>query len=129
LRQLANERRNALSALSDLGGERTIKLAVKKEFPVLGLEAHRIGGQHIDAEIWREPQNVFAIALRDAVIAPHAPSMRGSTRVATNPGCHCKARGLGPSSRSRAGITLARYAQAEERPQWRSKPVRPGIPG
>ena len=45
-------------------GERTIELAVKKELPVLGIEAHDIGWQHIDGEIRRELRNVFAVKLR-----------------------------------------------------------------
>jgi hypothetical protein len=33
---------------------------VKEELPVLGIEAHDIGGQHIGGEIRRELQNFFA---------------------------------------------------------------------
>ena len=58
--QLANELRKALSAFSYGGGEGAIKLAVKKELPVLGIEAHDVGRQHIDREIRRELRNVFA---------------------------------------------------------------------
>ena len=34
---------------------------MKKELPVLGIEAHDIGWQHIDGEILRELRNVFAV--------------------------------------------------------------------
>ena len=78
LLQLANELPKALSTLSYRGGERTIELAVKKELPVLGIEAHDIGRQHIDGEIRRELRNVFAVMLRKlvSVIACHEVSTR-----------------------------------------------------
>ena len=51
---------------------------MKKELPVLGIEAHDIGWQHIDGEIRRELRNVFAVMLRKAVsvIACHEVSTR-----------------------------------------------------
>ena len=52
--QRANEFAKAPAAFSDCGRQRTIKLAVKKELPVLGIEAHGIGRQQIDREIRRE---------------------------------------------------------------------------
>ena len=57
------------------GRERTIKLAVKKELPVLGIEADDIGRQHIDGEIRCELWNVFAgiarrVGLRDLAVTP-----------------------------------------------------------
>ncbi len=64
--QIANELRKALSAFSDGGGERAIKLAVKEELPVLGIEADDIGRQHIDREIWRELRNFFAGVSRNS---------------------------------------------------------------
>src|SRR5580698_4097703 len=78
LLEVTNELPNALFPLSDRRGERTIELAVKQEFPVLGIEAHDIGGQHIDGEIRREPRNVFAVILRklDSGIACHEVSTR-----------------------------------------------------
>jgi hypothetical protein len=39
---------------------------MKKELPVLGIEAHDVGGQHIDGEIRRELRDVFACMLRKA---------------------------------------------------------------
>jgi hypothetical protein len=33
---------------------------MEKEFPILGIEANDIGGQHIGGEIRRKLQNVFA---------------------------------------------------------------------
>jgi hypothetical protein len=42
---------------------------VKKKLPVLGIEAHDVGGKHIDGEIGRELQNNFAVELRRAFIA------------------------------------------------------------
>src|SRR5882762_1820288 len=85
LLEVTNKLPNALLTLSDRRGERTIELAVKQEFPVLGIEAHDIGGQHIDGEIRREPQNVFAGILRklDSVIACHEVSMRTLPRLRT----------------------------------------------
>ena len=49
---------------------------MKKELPVLGIEAHDIGWQHIDCKIRRELQNVFTILLPKAVpvIACHEVS-------------------------------------------------------
>ena len=64
--QLANELAKTLSAFRYRGRERTIELAVKKELPVLGIEAHDVGGQHIDGEIRRELRDVFARTLRKA---------------------------------------------------------------
>ena len=63
LLQVTNEFPKASSTLSYRGGERAIKLAVKEELPVLGVEAHDIGWQHIDGEIRREPRNVFDVML------------------------------------------------------------------
>src|ERR1043166_1316745 len=62
--QLAHELAKALRALAYRGSKRAIEFAVKKELPVLGIEAHRIGRQHIDGEIGCEPRNVFAVGLR-----------------------------------------------------------------
>src|ERR1700722_13843656 len=78
LLELTNELPKALFPLSYHGGERTIELAVKQEFPVLGIEAHDIGGQHIDGEIRRKPRNVFAVVLckLDSGLACHEVSMR-----------------------------------------------------
>ena len=92
--QLANDLREALAALADRGGERAIELAVEKELPVLGIEAHDIGRQHIDGEIRRELRNVFAVALRRAVlaIACPEPSTRAPTLAATSLDRHCRAR-------------------------------------
>ena len=67
LLQLANELPKALSAFSYCGRQRAIEFAMKKELPVFGIEAHDIGWQHIDGEIWRELRNVFAVRLRKAV--------------------------------------------------------------
>ena len=59
--QRANKFAKAPAAFSDCGGQRTIKLAVKEELPVLGIEAHDIGRQQIDREIRRKLRNVFAV--------------------------------------------------------------------
>ena len=61
--QLANKIKKTPSS-SYCGGERTIEFAVKKEFPILGIEANEIRWQHIDSEIRGEPRNVFALMLR-----------------------------------------------------------------
>jgi hypothetical protein len=76
--QLANQLPNALSILSYRGGERAIEFAVKQELPVLGIEAHDIGGQRIDGEIRRELRNVFAVSQRKLAsgIACHEVSTR-----------------------------------------------------
>ncbi len=60
LLQPANQFAQASAVFSDRGGEGAIKLAVKEEFAVLGIEAHDIRGQHIGGEIRRELQNFFA---------------------------------------------------------------------
>ena len=94
LLQLANELPKAPSAFSYRGRERTIELAVKKELPVLGIEAHDIGRQHIDGEIRRELRNVFAVMLREAVpaIACHEVSTRVSFLIASSADRRCEAR-------------------------------------
>src|ERR1700730_2577325 len=78
--ELANELPKILVAFSYRGGERAIELAVKKELPVFGKEAHRIGRQHIDAEIGGEPRNFVAVVRRNtaAAIARHEVSTRAS---------------------------------------------------
>ena len=78
LLQVTNELPKAPATLSYRGGECTIELAVKQELPVLGIEAHDIGWQHIDGEIRRELRNVFAVTLCKlvSVIACHEVSMR-----------------------------------------------------
>ena len=58
--QLANEFRSTLSAFADGLGKRAIELAMKEEFPVLGIKADDIGRQHIGGEIRRELQRVVA---------------------------------------------------------------------
>jgi hypothetical protein len=85
LLEVTDELPKALFTLSDRGGERTIELAMKQEFPVLGIETDDIGGQHIDGEIRREPLNVFAVIPRklDSVIACHEVSMRTLPRLRT----------------------------------------------
>src|SRR5271166_3136092 len=74
--QLANELPKTFSALSYRGGERTIELAVQQKLPVLRIEAHDIGRQHIDGEIRRELRNALAVLLGKAVslIACHEVS-------------------------------------------------------
>src|SRR5271155_4826534 len=76
--QLANELPKTFSALSYRGGERTIELAVKQKLPVLRIEAHDTGRQHIDCEIRRELRNALAVLLGKAVslIACHEVSTR-----------------------------------------------------
>ncbi|HEX3449119.1 MAG TPA: hypothetical protein VHS97_12750 [Isosphaeraceae bacterium] len=83
--QLANEVPKALPTFSYCGRDRAIERAVKKKLPVLGIEAHDIGRQHIDGEIRREPRNVFAVTQRKGVlmIACHEVSTR--TFIATPP--------------------------------------------
>ncbi len=109
--QRANELPKTLSTLADRGSERAIELAVKKELAVLGIEAHDLGRQHIDGEIRREPRNILAVVLRNAiaVIACHAVSTRDSTLIATSPDRHCRTRILAlaraPPSRSHAGVS------------------------
>src|SRR5580693_9674275 len=85
LLQLTNELPKAPFTLSYRRGERTIELAVKQEFPVLGIEAHDIGGQHIDGEIRREPRNVFAVILckLDSEIACHEVKTRTLPQLLT----------------------------------------------
>ncbi len=76
--QAADEIAKALFSLSDRGGECTIKLAMKQEFPVLGVEADDIGRDEIDGKIRREARNLFAVEHANAfpVIACHEFSIR-----------------------------------------------------
>src|SRR5450759_3985552 len=69
LPQRVRELRQAFSAFSYRRGEGAIKLAVKKELPVLGIEAYDVGRQHIDREIRRELRNVVAGVPRRAGLA------------------------------------------------------------
>jgi hypothetical protein len=109
--QRAHELAKTLSTLAYRGSECAIELAVKKELAVLGIEAHDLGRQHIDGEIRREPRNILAVMLRNAIagIACHAVSTRVSTLIATSPDRHCKTRILelarAPPSRSPAGVS------------------------
>lgn len=76
--ELANKFPYSSSTFSYCGRQRAIELAMKKEFPVLGIEADKIRWQHIDGKIRRELRNVFAVLLREAVpvIACHEVSTR-----------------------------------------------------
>ena len=67
LLQIANDPSKAPSGRYGVR-ERAVEFAAKKELPVLGIEAHGIGRQHIDGEILRKLRNVFAVELREAVI-------------------------------------------------------------
>ena len=51
---------------------------MKEELPVLGIEAHDVGWQHIDGEIRRELRNLFAGVPRKTglAIACHVVSTR-----------------------------------------------------
>ena len=44
-------------------GKRAVELAVKKDLPILRIEADDIGRQDIDREIWREPDLAVAVLL------------------------------------------------------------------
>jgi hypothetical protein len=61
LLQVTNELLKAPSTLSYRIGERAIEFAMKQELPILGIEAHDVGWQHIDTEIRGELRNAFAI--------------------------------------------------------------------
>ena len=108
--QRADDLGHALAG-ADGGGERTVERAMEKELPVLGIEAHDIGRQHIDGEIRREPRNGLAVALRRAVSAFACPeaSTRASTLTATSLDRHCKARILHWSGRRRRARALVRW--------------------
>ena len=66
LLQLASEIPNALAAFRYCGRERTIRFAVKQELSVLRIEAHNVRRHHIDGEVRRELQNIFAVLLPNA---------------------------------------------------------------
>jgi hypothetical protein len=80
LLQLANKLPKAPSTFSYFGRQRTKELAVKKELPILGVEADDIGWQHIDCKIRRELRNVFAVLLLKAVPC-HEVSTRSFAKV------------------------------------------------
>jgi hypothetical protein len=61
---------------ADRRGERTIKFAMKKELPVLGIKAHHIWWQNIHAEIRRKSQNVVTVI-------PHTTSKRAGQEANT----------------------------------------------
>ena len=50
--ELAEEVAETAAAFADCGSERAIEFAMKKEFAIFRIEAHRIGRQQIDAEVW-----------------------------------------------------------------------------
>src|SRR5580704_6957686 len=77
LLEVTNELLKAPSTLSYRVGERAIEFAMKQKLSILGIEAHNIGGQHIDVEIRRELRNAFAVELRKlvSVIACHEVSI------------------------------------------------------
>ena len=85
--QPADERSEALCTLSYGGCQRTIKLAVKKELAVLGIEADDVGRQHIDGEIRRELRDVLAVMKRRTVpaIVFHEVGTRASAFAAPAP--------------------------------------------
>jgi hypothetical protein len=66
--------------------QRAIELAVKEELPVLGIETHDIGWQHIDGEIRRELQNVFAGMVRNGgpAIACHEVNIHTLPQLLTD---------------------------------------------
>ena len=64
-RQQANELPKSFAALANRRNEIAIELAVKKEFAILGIEAHDIGRQQIDGEIRRQLGKVFVTVRRE----------------------------------------------------------------
>src|SRR5277367_6263917 len=97
LLEVTNELLKAPSTLSYRVGERAIEFAVKQEFPVLGIEAHDIGWQHIHTEIRRELWNAFAIMLRKFI--PEIACHEIRTRKADFPVA------IAPSSGSRSYVS------------------------
>src|SRR6516162_6232074 len=88
--QRANKLPKALSAFRYGRRQCAVELTVKKELPVLGIEAHNIGGQYVDSEIRREPRNVFAVGLRKASPEMAGHEVRTRTLV-TTPDRPCQA--------------------------------------
>jgi hypothetical protein len=82
LLEVTNEPLKAPSTLSYRVGERAIELAMKQKLSILGIEAHDIGRQHIDAEIRCELRNGFAIMRCKLVfvIARHKVSTRTAAK-------------------------------------------------
>ena len=67
---------------------------MKKELPVLRVEADDIGWQHIDGKIWCELENVFA-----GLVLWVVPCYGGSTHIFTKvPELECVAPGHGMGS-------------------------------
>ena len=95
-RQRADDLAKAFSR-SDCVGDDAKQLAVQKEFAVFGIEAHRIGRQHIDRKIRRELRNVFAVEPRRAVglIACRHARVHATRFIAASVGRHSEADALG----------------------------------
>ena len=93
--QLADDLAKAFSR-SDSIGDDAKQLAMQKEFAVFGIEAHRIGRQHIDGVIRRELRNVFAVEPRRAVslIACHHAGVHATMLIAASVGRHSEADAL-----------------------------------
>jgi hypothetical protein len=107
----------ALSAFSDRGGEGAIKFAVKKELPVLGIEADDVGRQHIDREIRRELRNVVAGAPRRTCPAITRHDVRALPWFA---GARRILRPLQPPRPARTGVFLD---QDEHPPALKASPL------
>ena len=94
--QLADDLAKAFSRSDSVGGDAK-QFAVQKEFAVFGIEAHRIGRQHIDRVIRRELRNVFAVEPRRAVglIACRHARVHAARFIAASMGRHSEADALG----------------------------------
>ena len=64
-RQQADKLSKRFAAFANRRNEVAIEFAVKKEFAILGIEAHDIGRQQIDGEIRRELRKVFVTVRRE----------------------------------------------------------------
>ena len=118
--QLASELAKTPSTFCDCGCQGTIELAVKKELPVLGIEAHDVGWQHIDGEIRRELRDVFACMLRKAggTIACHEVNIHTLPQLRTA-SARRMLRLREFAVRSRAGVlgfSVSRYGWLPARP-------------
>src|ERR1700722_4345154 len=66
--EFAKQVAKTAASIADRRRHRAVKLAVKEEFSIFRIQAHRLGRQQIDAEVWGKLRNVFALAERGGLL-------------------------------------------------------------
>src|ERR1700734_3385507 len=66
--EFAKQVAKTAAAFADRRRHRAVKLAVKEEFSIFRIQAHRVGRQQIDAEVRCKLRNVLALAERGGLL-------------------------------------------------------------